>query len=53
MAIVVDMHNTGDPDPATRSEIAAAIEHVLSDRAGDWKVSLIGWKDLLGNIESR
>jgi len=50
MAIVVEMHNTGDP--ATRSEIAAAIEHVLSDRAGDWKVSLMGWKDLLGNIES-
>ena len=40
MAIVVDMHNTGDPDPATRSEIAAAIEHVLNDRVGDWKVSL-------------
>ncbi len=40
MAIVVEMHNTGDP--ATRSEIAAAIEHVLSDRAGDWKVSLMG-----------
>jgi hypothetical protein len=26
MAIVVEMHNTGDP--AIRSEIAAAIEHV-------------------------
>jgi len=40
MAIVVEMHNTGDP--STRSEIAAAIEHVLSDRAGDWEVSLMG-----------
>ena len=40
MGIVVEMHNTGDP--ATLSEIAAAIEHVLSDRVGDWKVSLMG-----------
>jgi hypothetical protein len=38
MAVVVEMHNTGDP--AIRSEIAAAIEHVLNDRVGDWKVSL-------------
>ena len=40
MAGVVEMHNTGDP--AIRSGIAAAIEHVLSDRMGDWKVSLMG-----------
>jgi len=40
MAVVVEMHNTGDP--AIRLEIAAVIEHVLSDRPGDWKVSLVG-----------
>jgi hypothetical protein len=37
MAVAVEMHNTGDP--GILSEIAAAIEHVLSDRVGDWKVS--------------
>ena len=37
---MVEMHNTGDA--AIRSEIAAAIEHVLSDRVGDWKVWLMG-----------
>jgi hypothetical protein len=40
MAVVVKMHSTADP--AIRSEIAAAIEHVLRDRVGDWKVSLMG-----------
>jgi hypothetical protein len=40
MPVMVEMHNTGDP--AIHSEIAAAIEHVLSDRVGDWKVSLMG-----------
>ena len=34
------MHNTGDP--AARSEIVVVIEHVLSDRAGDWRVWIIG-----------
>jgi hypothetical protein len=40
MAVLVEMHHAGDP--ALRSEVAAAIEHVLADRAGDWKVSIIG-----------
>jgi hypothetical protein len=40
MSVSVELHNTGDP--AARAEIAAAIEHVLSDRAGDWRVSIIG-----------
>jgi hypothetical protein len=37
---MVEIQNTGDP--AIHSEIVAAIEHVLSDRVGDWKVSLMG-----------
>ena len=40
MAARVEMQNTGDP--RTRGEIAALIEHVLSDRPGEWHVSIIG-----------
>ena len=40
MAVMVEMENTGDP--AVRAEIVAVIEHVLSDRPGDWRVSIIG-----------
>ncbi len=41
MAVAVEMHNTGCV-PAVRSEIVALIEHVLADRPGDWRVSIIG-----------
>ena len=41
MAVSVEMHHTGCV-PAVRSEIVALIEHVLSDRPGDWRVSIIG-----------
>ena len=40
MAVMVEMQNTGDP--AVRADIVAVIEHVLSDRPGDWRVSIIG-----------
>ena len=40
MAVMVEMENTGDP--AARAEIVAVIEHVLSDRPGDWRVSTHG-----------
>lgn len=40
MAARVEMQNTGDP--GTRGEIAALIEHVLSDRPGEWHVSVLG-----------
>ena len=40
MAVVVDMQNTGDQ--RTRAEIVAMIEHVLCDREGEWRVSIIG-----------
>ena len=40
MAVTVDMQNTGDP--VVRTEIITLIEHVLGDRQGDWRVSIIG-----------
>jgi len=36
----VEMHNTGDP--GIQEEVVAAVEHVLSDRPGDWRVSILG-----------
>ncbi len=38
--MTVEMHNTGDP--LTSREIVALIEHVLSDKPGAWRVSIIG-----------
>jgi hypothetical protein len=40
MAVLVEMHQTGDP--ALRAEVVAAIEHVLADRPGNWRVSIVG-----------
>jgi hypothetical protein len=40
MVVTVEMHNTGDA--ALRALVVAAIEHVLADRPGDWRVSIIG-----------
>ena len=40
MAVLVEMHNTGDPE--LQRDVVAIIEHVLSDRPGDWRVSIMG-----------
>ena len=40
MAVSVEVHNTGDA--VQGAEIVAAIEHALSDRAGDWRVTIVG-----------
>jgi hypothetical protein len=40
MAVKIEMQNTGDP--RVRGEIVAIIEHVLSDRPGEWRVSIVG-----------
>jgi hypothetical protein len=40
MAVVVEMHNTGDA--GMQSELVAAIEHALADCAGDWRVTILG-----------
>jgi len=34
------MEHAGDPN--MQSEVRAIIEHVLADRPGDWRVSIIG-----------
>jgi len=41
MAVTVEMHHTGCV-PVVRAEIVAIIEHVLADRPGGWRVSIIG-----------
>jgi hypothetical protein len=40
MAVSVELHNTGDP--AVGREVQALVEHALSDRVGDWRVSIMG-----------
>ena len=40
MAVLLEMHHTGDP--VLRAEVVAAIEHVFADRPGEWRVSIIG-----------
>lgn len=40
MAARIEIQNTGDP--RTRGEIAALIEYVLSNRRGEWRVSIVG-----------
>jgi hypothetical protein len=40
MAVTIEIQNTGDP--RSRKEILAGVEHVLSDAAGEWRVSIVG-----------
>jgi hypothetical protein len=40
MAVLVEMHHTGDPE--LQRDVVAMVEHVLSDRSGDWRVSITG-----------
>jgi hypothetical protein len=40
MTVIVEMHHTGDA--ASQREVAALIEHMLADRPGDWRVSIVG-----------
>ena len=40
MSVVVDMQNTGDQ--SARTEVVAMIEHVLCDREGAWRVTIVG-----------
>ena len=43
MALSVELHNIGDP--AAGSEVRALVEHFLSDRPGEWRVSIIGSRE--------
>ena len=38
--MTIEMQNMGDP--RARSEILAGVEHVLSEVAGEWRVSIVG-----------
>ena len=40
MPVTVEMHNTGDEE--LQRDVAAMIEHVLSERPGDWRVLIVG-----------
>jgi len=40
MAVSVDMQHIGDPN--TQAEVRVVVEHVLADRPGDWRVSIMG-----------
>ncbi len=43
MGVSVELHNTGDP--SIGAEIHALVEHHLSDRPGDWRVSIVGSRE--------
>jgi hypothetical protein len=40
MTVAVEIHNTGNL--AQRAELIAIVEHVLIDRPGEWRVSIVG-----------
>lgn len=40
MVVSVEMHNTGDP--ALGAEVATPIEHLLSQKSGDWRLLIPG-----------
>ena len=40
MSVTVELHNIGDAP--VRSEIVAVVEHMLSDRPGVWRVTILG-----------
>lgn len=42
MAVAVEMHNTGDEQ---QRDVVAIVEHVLSDRPGNWRVVIVGSQD--------
>jgi hypothetical protein len=43
MAVSIELHNTGDS--RIGAEIQAPVEHHLSDRPGDWRVSIGGSRE--------
>jgi hypothetical protein len=40
MAVTVEMQHTGEP--GLQADVRAVIEHVLADRPGEWRVSIVG-----------
>ena len=50
MGVSVEMENTGDPE--LQREVVAMVEHVLSNRPGDWRVIIMGLQGC-GNWEMK
>jgi hypothetical protein len=40
MPVIIELHNLGDAELCR--EISARIEHALSDKPGEWRVSIAG-----------
>ena len=40
MAVKVEMHNTGDLE--LQRDVVASVEHILSERPGEWQVLIVG-----------
>jgi hypothetical protein len=40
MTVMVEVHNTGDQE--LRQDMVARLEHIFSDRQGDWRVEILG-----------
>jgi hypothetical protein len=40
MSVLVELHNVGDA--TIRTEFQVLVEHVLSGRCGEWRVSIVG-----------
>jgi hypothetical protein len=43
MTVSLELHNIGDP--GVGAEVRALVEHGLSDRPGDWRVSIVGSRE--------
>jgi hypothetical protein len=41
--VLVELRNIGDPGAG--AEVQALVEHTLSDRPGDWRVSIVGSRE--------
>ena len=42
MPVTIETQNTGDP--TLQRDLVARIEHIMSDRPGDWRVVILGSK---------
>ena len=43
MAVLIELRNLRDPGAG--AEVQALVEHALSDRPGDWRVSIVGSRE--------
>jgi hypothetical protein len=43
MSVSIELHNTGNP--SVEPKVRALVEHALSDRPGDWRVSIVGSRE--------